>query len=40
MAVYRKLAEEAVTNQKELRDQMAKLAEHVSSVEQLIPEVG
>ena len=40
MAAYRKLAEEAVANQQELRDQMAKLAEHVSAVEQLMREVG
>ena len=31
MAAYRKLAEEAVANQAELRDQMAKLTEHVSA---------
>ena len=40
MAGYRKLAEEAVTNQRELRDQMAKLTEHVRAVEQLMREVG
>lgn len=40
MAAYRKLAEEAVANQQELRDQMAKLTEHVSAVEQLMREVG
>jgi len=33
MASYRKLAEEAVANQAELRDQLAKLTEHVSAVE-------
>jgi TPP-dependent 2-oxoacid decarboxylase len=40
MAAYRKLAEDAVANQVELRDQLAKLAEHVSAVEQLMREVG
>ena len=40
MAAYRKLAEEAVANQAELRDQMAKLTEHVSAVEQLMRDVG
>jgi hypothetical protein len=40
MAAYRKLAEEAVANQTELRDQMAKLTEHVSAVEQLMRDVG
>lgn len=40
MASYRKLAEEAVANQAELRDQLAKLAEHVSAVEQLMRDVG
>jgi hypothetical protein len=40
MAAYRKLAEEAVANQTELRDQLAKLTEHVSAVEQLMREVG
>jgi hypothetical protein len=40
MAAYRKLAEEAVANQGELRDQLAKLTEHVSAVEQLMREVG
>jgi type VI protein secretion system component VasK len=40
MAAYRKLAEEAVANQAELRDQLAKLTEHVSAVEQLMREVG
>jgi hypothetical protein len=40
MAHYRKLAEEAVTNQQELRTELAKLAEHVSSVEQLMRDVG
>ena len=40
MAAYRKLAEEAVANQNELRDQLAKLTEHVSAVERLMREVG
>ena len=40
MASYRKLAEEAVANTTELRAEMAKLAEHVSAVEQLMRDVG
>jgi predicted histidine transporter YuiF (NhaC family) len=40
MASYRKLAEEAVTNQAELRDELRKLTEHVSAVEQLMRDVG
>jgi hypothetical protein len=40
MAHYRKLAEEAVSNQQQLRDQLAQLTEHVRSVEQLMREVG
>jgi hypothetical protein len=40
MASYRKLAEEAVANQAELRDELRKLAEHVSAVEQLMRDVG
>ena len=40
MAHYRKLAEDAVANQQELRDRLAKLTEHVSAVEQLMREVG
>ena len=40
MAHYRKLAEEAVANQQQLRDQLAQLTEHVRSVEQLMREVG
>ncbi len=40
MASYRKLAEEAVASMAELRAEMAKLAEHVSSVEQLMRDVG
>jgi len=40
LAAYRKLAEEAVANQAELRDEMRKLAEHVSAVERLMRDVG
>ena len=40
MASYRKLAEEAVANMTGLRGEMAKLAEHVSAVEQLMRDVG
>jgi hypothetical protein len=40
MASYRKLAEEAVASMTELRAEMAKLAEHVSVVEQLMRDVG
>ena len=40
MANYRKLAEDAVENQQELRDQLAKLTEKVQAVEQLMREVG
>jgi hypothetical protein len=40
MAGYRKLAEEAVAGQAELRDQMAKLTEHMSVIEQLMRDVG
>jgi hypothetical protein len=40
MASYRKLAEEAVANQVELRDQLAKLTEHVTAVEHLMRDVG
>ena len=40
MTQYRKLAEEAVANQEELRDQLAKLTEKVQAVEQLMREVG
>jgi uncharacterized membrane protein YciS (DUF1049 family) len=40
MAAYRKLAEEAVANQTELRDQLTKLTKHVSAVEQLMRDVG
>jgi hypothetical protein len=40
MAHYRKLAEEAVTNQQDLRAQLAQLTEHVRAVEKLMREVG
>lgn len=40
MASYRKLAEEAVANQVELREELRKLSEHVSAVEQLMRDVG
>ncbi len=40
MANYRKLAEDAVANQQELRDQLTKLTEKVQAVEQLMREVG
>ncbi len=40
MAHYRKLAEDAVANQQELRDQLTKLTEKVQAVEQLMREVG
>ena len=40
MAHYRKLAEEAVTNQQELRAQLAELTAKVGAVEQLMREVG
>jgi L-amino acid N-acyltransferase YncA len=40
MAAYRKLAEEAVGNQQELRAALDKLTERVSSVEQLMRDVG
>lgn len=40
MASYRKLAEEAVANMTQLRAEMAKLAEHVNAVEQLMRDVG
>ena len=39
LAAYRKLAEEAVSNQAELRDQLAKLTGHVNAVEQLMRDV-
>ncbi len=40
MAHYRKLAEDAVANQQELRAQLAQLTEKVQAVEQLMREVG
>jgi hypothetical protein len=40
LAHYRKLAEDAVANQQELRDQLAKLTDKVQAVEQLMREVG
>jgi len=40
MAHYRKLAEEAVANQQELRDQLTKLTEKVQAVEKLMRDVG
>jgi heme/copper-type cytochrome/quinol oxidase subunit 2 len=40
MAGYRKLAEEAVASTGELRDQMTKLSEHMSAIEQLMRDVG
>jgi predicted negative regulator of RcsB-dependent stress response len=40
LAAYRKLAEEAVANQAELRDEIRKLREHVSAVEHLMRDVG
>jgi hypothetical protein len=40
MASYRKLAEEAVANQQELRSELANLADKVSVVEQLMRDVG
>jgi heme/copper-type cytochrome/quinol oxidase subunit 2 len=40
MAAYRKLAEDAVANQQELRAQLAQLTEHVRAVEQLMRDVG
>jgi len=40
MAHYRKLAEDAVANQQELRAQLAQLTQKVQAVEQLMREVG
>jgi hypothetical protein len=40
MAHYRKLAEEAVANQQELRTELAKLTEKVAAVEKLMRDVG
>lgn len=40
MAHYRRLAEEAVANQQELRAELARLTEKVGSVEKLMRDVG
>jgi TPP-dependent 2-oxoacid decarboxylase len=40
MASYRKLAEDAVANQQELRSELQKLTAHVQAVEQLMRDVG
>jgi len=40
MAHYRKLAEDAVANQQELRDELTKLTQKVEAVERLMREVG
>jgi hypothetical protein len=40
MASYRKLAEEAVANQQELRAELEKLTAHVQAVEKLMRDVG
>jgi hypothetical protein len=40
MAHYRKLAEDAVANQQELRTELAKLTTKVDTVEKLMREVG
>ena len=40
MANYRKLAEEAVTNQQELRTELTRLTEKVAAVEKLMRDVG
>ncbi|HTZ93000.1 MAG TPA: hypothetical protein VMB74_11445 [Streptosporangiaceae bacterium] len=40
MAHYRKLAEEAVANQEQLRSELSKLTEKVAAVEQLMRDVG
>jgi predicted negative regulator of RcsB-dependent stress response len=40
MANYRKLAEDAVANQQELRAELAKLTDKVASVEKLMRDVG
>jgi type VI protein secretion system component VasK len=40
MAHYRKLAEEAVANQQEVRSQLTELTAHVRAVEQLMRDVG
>jgi hypothetical protein len=40
MASYRKLAEEAVANQRELRAELTRLTEKVAAVEKLMRDVG
>jgi predicted signal transduction protein with EAL and GGDEF domain len=40
MAHYRRLAEEAVANQQELRTELTKLTEKVATVEKLMRDVG
>jgi hypothetical protein len=40
MAHYRRLAEEAVANQQELRAELTKLTEKVAAVEKLMRDVG
>jgi cell division protein FtsB len=40
MASYRKLAEDAVANQQELRAELEKLTAHVQAVEKLMRDVG
>jgi len=40
MAAYRKLAEDAVANQQELRAQLERLTESVRAVEKLMRDVG
>lgn len=40
MAHYRKLAEEAIANQQQLRDQLVALTAKVAAVEQLMRDVG
>lgn len=40
MAHYRKLAEDAVANQQELRTELTKLTEKVTAVEKLMRDVG
>jgi CBS domain containing-hemolysin-like protein len=40
MASYRKLAEQAVANQEQLRDELATLTARLAAVEQLLKDVG
>jgi hypothetical protein len=40
MAHYRKLAEDAVANQEQLRNELSKLTEKVAAVEKLMRDVG